>query len=406
MDATFTGSFSSGAMTSPDASRAAALSAAGATFGSSDAAGLLSTLSTFERGTLRTLARAFVGDGSLGVTAGAELQPGPFAASTLARYPGSGAFASLTGSLVGNIAERFNDALFRDTVNNLLDMAGTNNPYTALLRGAFDSADLSAMSSGERSHFLAMLSFAVASGGPNLQQAQALLGTLAASQSSAFGLGSALQAGGQMSYQRTGAGTANIDLGDGYSLRINQANSQLDLVDNNTGHTTTIWGDPHMGMDGNNNEFQFKGNITLNLPDGTRITVQTTPWQNNPNAYLTQNLVITRGSQAIVVQNMDQNSADLGKMTIEQSNNAGQLERLLNPDGTELYLNQQGNGWDVLQNGLFLRPMTEQDLVDGDKAQANGTAQSAWDLGVMMALFTASLSLTDLEVGGGIGGRR
>lgn len=392
----------------PDLSGAAALSAAGPALGRPDTAGLLSTLSTFERGTLRTLARAFAGDDTSSVTTGAQLQPGPFAASTLARFPGSGAFASLTGSLVGNIAQRFNDALFRDTVNNLFDMAGTNNPYTAILRGAFDSADLSAMSSGERSQFLAMLSFAVASGGPNLQQAQALLGTLAASQGSGFGFGGGLQAGGEMSVQRTGAGTADINLGDGYSLRINQANSELDLVDNNTGHTTTIWGDPHMGMDGNNNQFQFKGNITLNLPDGTKITVQTTPWQNNPNAFLTQNLVITRGSQAVVVKDMDQNSADLGKMTIQQFNGpgAGQLERLLNPDGTELYLNQQGNGWDVLQNGLFMRPMTEQDLVDGDNAQANGTAQSAWDQGVMMALFTASLSLTDLEVGGGIQGRR
>jgi Domain of Unknown Function (DUF1521) len=388
----------------PDLSGAAALSAAGSALGRSDPAGLLSTLSTFERGTLRTLARAFAG--GLGTAAAAELRPGPFATSTLARYPGSGAFASLSGALVGNIAQRFNDALFRDTVNNLLDDAGTHNPYAGILRSAFDAADLSAMDSGERSQFLGMLSLAVASGGPNLQQAQALLGTLAASQSHGWGFGGGLQAAGQMSYQMTGAGTANVNLGDGYSLHINQANSEVDLIDNNTGHTTTIWGDPHMGMDGNNNQFQFKGNITLNLPDGTRITVQTTPWQNNPNAYLTQNLVITRGSQAIVVKDMDQNSADAGKMTIQQSNNAGQLERLLNPDGTELYLNQQGNGWDVLQNGLFMRPMTEQDLVAGDQAQANGTAQSAWNLGVMMALFSASLSLTSLEAGGGVPGRR
>lgn len=383
MDATF----------NPGVSNAAALSTVGPAFGRSDTTGLLSTLSTFERGTLRALARVFAGGDSFsGSALGAELRPGPFATSTLARFPGSGAFASLSGALVGNIAQRFNDALFRDTVNSLLDMGGTNNPYTPILRSAFDAADLSAMSSGERSQFLGMLSFAVATGGPNLQQAQALLSNLAASQGSGFGGG--LQAAGQMSYQMTGKGTANINLGDGYSLHINQANSQVDLVDNNTGHTTTIWGDPHMGMDGNNNQFQFKGNVTLNLPDGTKITIQTTPWQNNPNAFLTQNLVITRGAQAIAVNNMDQNTADLGKMTIQQLNGAGQLERFLNPDGTELFLNQQGNGWDVLQDGLFLRPMTQEDLVAGDKAQENGTAQSAWDLGAMMGLLNA-LSLED-----------
>jgi len=387
MDVRFSASFSAGSLISPDASATAALSAGGLSLGRSNTA----ALSTFERGTLRTLVRAFMGDGPRGAAVGAGPQPGPFAASTLARYPGSGAFARLSGAIVGNIAQRFNDAVYRDTVNDLLDMAGTNNPYAAILRSAFNAADLSTMDSEARGRFLGMLSFAVAAGGPTRAQAQALLGALATTQSCAWGFAGALDCGGQFSYQLTGAGRATIDLGDGYSLRINQANSQVDLIDNHTGHNTTIWGDPHMGMDGNNSEFQFKHDITLNLPDGTKITVQTTPWQNNPNAYLTQNLVITRGSQAIVVRNMDQNSADVGKMTIQQYNDGGPLERILNPDGTELYLNQQGTGWDVLQDGLFLRPMTEQDLVAGDAAQEDGSSQFAWDLGVLTG-FLAALS--------------
>ena len=102
--------------------------------------------------------------------------------------------------------------------------------------------------------------------------------------------------------------------------------------------------------------------------------------------------MITRGSQAIVVQNMDQNSADLGRMSIQQYNNGGALERFLNPDGTELYLNQQGTGWDVLQDGLFLRPMTQQDLNVSDQAQEDGSSQFAWELGVSAGLLAAALS--------------
>ena len=93
------------------------------------------------------------------------------------------------------------------------------------------------------------------------------------------------------------------------------------------------------------------------------------------------------------------------KMTIQQYDGAGQLERLLNPDGTELYLNSAGNGWDVLQDGLYLRPLTEQDLEAGDAAQANGGATFAWDLGVLSGLLN-ELSGTQGEYAALGGGRR
>ena len=300
-------------------------------------------------------------------------------------------FAALTGGAVDRVVHQFDDAVFRDTVNNLLDMAGTT-PCANLLRGAFDDVDLRSMSAPDRSRFLAMLSLSVSTGGPGPRQTQALLDLLAATQLPGWTGCGCQQNGDPFSYRMTGSGSANIDLGDGYTLRIDQANSEIDLVDSNTGNTTTIWGDPHMGMNGNDTEFQFKGNVTLNLPDGTKITLQTTPWDGNSSAFLVQNVVVTRGSHAIVVNDMDQNSADLGKMTIQQYEGAGQLERLLNPDGTELYLNSAGNGWDVLQDGLYLRSMTEQDLENGDRAQADGSAALAWDVGVLSGLM-AELSL-------------
>jgi hypothetical protein len=351
-----------------------------------------SGLSPLERDTLRTLlTRTFNDHDGPAPRGGATFPTGPFSAAALARYPGNGLFAALTGGAVDRVVHRFDDAVFRDTVNNLLDMAGTS-PCTTLLRSAFDSVDLRSLSAADRSRFLAMLSLSVASGGPGPRQAQALLDLLAATQPPGWMDGGCQQNGGTISCQLTGSGTANIDLGNGYALHINQANSEIDLVDSNTGNTTTIWGDPHMGMNGNDTEFQFKGNVTLNLPDGTRITLQTTPWEGNSNAFLVQNVVVTRGSQAVVVKDMDQNSTDLGKLTIQQYEGAGQLERLLNADGTELYLNSAGNGWDVLQDGLYLRPMTEQDLENGDRAEASGSAALAWNLGVLSGLM-AELSL-------------
>jgi hypothetical protein len=45
-----------------------------------------------------------------------------------------------------------------------------------------------------------------------------------------------------------------------------------------------------------------------------------------------------------------------------------------------------------LQDGLYLRPMTEQDLENGDRAEASGSAALAWNLGVLSGLM-AELSL-------------
>lgn len=364
------------------------------------AAGATAQLSARETGVFQSLGSALARGGELDAGTSADLlggiggfsargvsafPQGAFSASTLARYQGSPLFAGLASYSVNALVQKFEDALFRDTANNLLDMADSSQ-YTPLLRSALDGINLSTLSASDRSQILGMLSFAVASGGPSLQQAQALLAKLAQTQGSGWSYANALSnSGGQFSYQVTGQGTADINLGDGFTVHINQANSELDLVDHNTGHTTVIWGDPHMGMDGNNNQFQFKGNVTLNLPDGTKITLQTTKYDLN-DQYLTKNLVITRGDQSIVVGNMDQNAADAGKMTVRQYDGAGALERMMNPDGTELYLNSAGNGWNVLEGGVLLRPMTEQDLQMGDLAQQNPALGFAFNLGFLFGL--------------------
>jgi hypothetical protein len=149
----------------------------------------LSGLSTLERDTLRVLVGR---NPSVNDTRGSAQSA---FAPALARYPGNKLFAALTGTAVDRVIQRFDDTLFRDTINNLLDMAGAS-PYTSLLRGAFDSADIRNMTATQRSQFLAMLSLSVASGGPNLAQTQSMLDFLAAS--TGCGGGSGCQGGGAL----------------------------------------------------------------------------------------------------------------------------------------------------------------------------------------------------------------
>ena len=45
-----------------------------------------------------------------------------------------------------------------------------------------------------------------------------------------------------------GESQASIDLGDGYTLEIDERNSQMTINNANTGESTRIWGDPHVDV--------------------------------------------------------------------------------------------------------------------------------------------------------------
>lgn len=45
-------------------------------------------------------------------------------------------------------------------------------------------------------------------------------------------------------------GQGSVDLGDGYSLQLNENNSEITIRNAATGETTRIWGDPHVEIDG------------------------------------------------------------------------------------------------------------------------------------------------------------
>ncbi len=132
-----------------------------------------------------------------------------------------------------------------------------------------------------------------------------------------------------------------IDLGDGYSLELDERNSEIRVYNDNTGETTRIWGDPHVDIDGEH-AFDFWGKTTFELENGTKITIDTEQYAANPNEYLASQLTITKGDQAIVVDGISQNQ--LGDLSISMSNN-GQLLDALKGDGFVLQENADGAGW-------------------------------------------------------------
>ena len=141
------------------------------------------------------------------------------------------------------------------------------------------------------------------------------------------------------SMQNESEGT--IDLGDGYSLELDERNSEIRIYNDNSGETTRIWGDPHVDIDGEH-AFDFWGKTTFELENGTKITIDTEQFGGNPNEYVASQLTITKGDQAIVVDGISQNQ--IGDLDISMSND-GQLLDALKGDGFVLQENAAGAGW-------------------------------------------------------------
>ncbi len=159
----------------------------------------------------------------------------------------------------------------------------------------------------------------------------------------------------QWTAQTTGEGRAEVDLGDGYSLKFNERSSEIEIFNANTGEHTRIWGDPHVDVDGQR-VFDFWGTTTFTLENGTKITINTEPWGNNPNAYVASQVVITKGSNALVVDGISQN--ELGDLSMTMSNDGFGVDAA-HRDGYVLHENATGSSWRSEHTGAVA---TQEDL--------------------------------------------
>ncbi|MEL6876719.1 MAG: DUF1521 domain-containing protein [Pseudomonadota bacterium] len=145
----------------------------------------------------------------------------------------------------------------------------------------------------------------------------------------------------QWTAKTTGEGRAEVDLGDGYTLKFNERSSEIEVFNANTGEHTRIWGDPHVDVDGER-AFDFWGTTTFRLENDTKITINTEQWNGNPNAYVASQVVITKGSNALVVDGISQNQ--LGDLELTLSNR-GYAVDIAHRDGYQLRENATGAGW-------------------------------------------------------------
>ncbi|WP_404334999.1 DUF1521 domain-containing protein [Sphingomonas sp. MMS12-HWE2-04] len=188
--------------------------------------------------------------------------------------------------------------------------------------------------------------------------------------------------GAEWTASMQGENKADIDLGDGYTLQLDERNSEMVIHDANTGETTKIWGDPHVDVNGEH-KFDFWGTTTFTLGNGTKLTINTEQFAGNPNMYVASGVTITKGNQAIQVEGLSQNK--LGDLSVSMSNNGYALDSATR-DG--FVLEQGANGWESQLTGEVA---TQADLNLTKPGQLYGPDSSMPSLGEISSALSTFL---------------
>ena len=158
---------------------------------------------------------------------------------------------------------------------------------------------------------------------------------------------------------------------DNYRITMGDDNS-VNIFNKNTGESYLAWGDPHMQVDGQQ-AFDFWGTTTLALDDGTKVTIETTPWANNPAMTLASKVTITNADYGVQVTGVDSNQ--VGDLAFEEAKGFGELADAVVDDGNVLYENPFGKGFLGLDDGGTLRPVDQQYINDTDLKKGGSLEQ-------------------------------
>ncbi|MEI8302333.1 MAG: DUF1521 domain-containing protein [Burkholderiales bacterium] len=178
----------------------------------------------------------------------------------------------------------------------------------------------------------------------------------------------------QNSGSATTGGTMTIKLDNGYELQFSENNSQIKIINNCTTppEVTTIWGDPHVDWNGQaGDEGRFFGNTSFVLADGTKITVNTVPY-NNGNEWLANNVVVTKGDQALIVDGLAQTTK--GDFKVYQGMNGKALDKLVDDGKLTVYENANGIGWVTEKGGCTLATQADFNKTKVDNCNPNKPA--------------------------------
>ncbi|MCR5867134.1 DUF1521 domain-containing protein [Aquincola sp. J276] len=180
---------------------------------------------------------------------------------------------------------------------------------------------------------------------------------------------------------------------DRYRITMDD-NNQVHIANKATGEDYRIWGDPHVEIDGRH-AFDFWGTTTFALDDGTKVTIETTPWQGSAEATVSSKVTITNDDYAVHVSGIDSNTR--GDLKFEEATGWGRLADLAVDDGNVLHENRFGSGFLALDGSGQVRRVDQQyihetDLKKGGALQAQYAEAFRQMGGLMSILFLGALA--------------
>jgi hypothetical protein len=187
---------------------------------------------------------------------------------------------------------------------------------------------------------------------------------------------------------------------DNYRITAGDDNS-VNIFNKNTGETYHVWGDPHVNIDGKHT-FDFWGTTTFQLDDGTKVTINTTPWKNDPSQTLSSKVTITNGDYGVQITGVDTNTT--GDLAFEEAAGLGQLADWAVADGNTIHENPTGRGFLGMDARGQLRAVDQQyinetDLAKGGAAMAQRAADAFRQMAGLLAISFVGSFLQGLAQG-------
>jgi hypothetical protein len=168
----------------------------------------------------------------------------------------------------------------------------------------------------------------------------------------------------------------------------------VNIYNKNTGESYKAWGDPHMNIDGKQ-AFDFWGDTTFTLDDGTKVTIETTPWKGGNNgATISSKVTIIDGDYGVQITGVDDNKS--GDLKFNETTSNGWLMDAMVDDGNTMYENPIGKGFVAMDDYGNVHSV-DQKWVDGTDLVKNGSKEKADDMvkqfGALVTLFTGIMSI-------------
>ncbi len=176
-----------------------------------------------------------------------------------------------------------------------------------------------------------------------------------------------------------------------YDIRLTDTGT-VHIKNKSSGEDYRIWGDPHVAIDGKH-AFDFYGDTTFQLEDGTKVTIQTKPAHDNAKVTYASTVTITDGTTGQTTQVTGVDPFTRGDLAVSHHvSDAAAVERRAD-DGNVIRENPFGAGFLGVDGNGKLGVVVDQQYINLTDHRLNGMDVAQ---GQYKALFGALQSFANL----------